>query len=253
VATSSRAAENATSAAASASSHAATAAASASSHATSAAASASSHAASNTSSFIPAPVTLTGDWVRLEPLSLERHLDPLASIALDPDLWRWTLNVVETKDDLRRYLEEALREQAEGRSVPFATMDLATGRPAGCTRFGNIEPRHRRVEIGWTWVGREFQRSRVNTEAKLLMLQHAFETWGCQRVELKTNVLNQRSRSAMLRIGAKEEGILRKHALSDRGVPRDTVYYSVIEEEWPTVKARLQTMLAERREPKEGT
>jgi RimJ/RimL family protein N-acetyltransferase len=205
------------------------------------------------SAFIPAPVTLTGDWVRLEPLSLEHHLDPLASIALDPDLWRWTLNVVETKDDLRRYLEEALREQAEGRSVPFATVHLATGRPAGCTRFGNIEPRHRRVEIGWTWVGREFQRSRVNTEAKLLMLQHAFETWGCQRVELKTNVLNQRSRSAMLRLGAKEEGILRKHALSDRGVPRDTVYYSVLDEEWPAVKSRLQAMLADRREPKEGT
>ena len=249
MATSSRAAENATSAGASASSHTT----SAENSTSPANAAASSRAASNASPFIPAPVTLTGDWVRLEPLSLERHLDLLASIALDPDLWRWTLNVVETKDDLRRYLEEALREQAEGRSVPFATMDLATGRPAGCTRFGNIEPRHRRVEIGWTWVGREFQRSRVNTEAKLLMLQHAFETWGCQRVELKTNVLNQRSRSAMLRIGAKEEGILRKHALSDRGIPRDTVYYSVIEEEWPTVKARLQEMLAEHREPKEGT
>jgi N-acetyltransferase len=242
VATSSRAAENATSAGASASSRAAANASEASN----------TSAAGNASPFIPAPVTLAGDWVRLEPLSLERHLEPLASIALDPDLWRWTLNAVETKDDLRRYLEDALREQAEGRSVPFATLDLATGRPAGCTRFGNIEPRHRRVEIGWTWVGREFQRSRVNTEAKLLMLQHAFETWGCQRVELKTNVLNQRSRSAMLRIGAKEEGILRKHALSDRGVPRDTVYYSVIEEEWAAVKARLQTMLAERREQKEG-
>ena len=197
--------------------------------------------------FTPAPVTLTGEWVRLEPLSLERHLDPLASIALDPDLWRWTLNVVQTKDDLRRYLEEALREQAEGRSLPFATIDLASGRAAGCTRFGNIETRHRRVEIGWTWVGREYQRTRVNTEAKLLMLQHAFEIWGCHRVELKTNVLNERSRNAMLRIGAKEEGILRKHALNDRGVPRDTVYYSVIDSEWPAVKARLHAMLGESR------
>ncbi len=202
--------------------------------------------------FIPAPATLTGEWVRLEPLSLERHLDPLAAIALDPDLWRWTLNVVETKEDLRRYLEEALREQAEGRSVPFATIHAASGRAAGCTRFGNIETRHRRVEIGWTWVGREFQRTRVNTEAKLLMLRHAFETWGCQRVELKTNVLNERSRNAMLRIGAKEEGVLRKHALSDRGVPRDTVYFSIIEDEWPSVKARLTAMLAEHRGQKEG-
>jgi RimJ/RimL family protein N-acetyltransferase len=200
--------------------------------------------------FTPAPVTLAGEHVRLEPLSLQHHLDPLASIALDPDLWRWTLNVVETRDDLRRYLEEALREQAEGRSVPFATIHIPTGRAAGSTRFGNIEARHRRAEIGWTWVGREFQRTRVNTEAKLLMLQHAFETWGCHRVELKTNVLNARSRNAMLRIGAKEEGILRKHALSDRGMPRDTVYYSVIDDEWPAVKARLHAMLAERREPK---
>lgn len=205
-----------------------------------------------TTPFTPAPVTLAGAYVRLEPLSLERHLDPLAAIALDPDLWRWTLNVVSTRDDLRRYLEEALREQAEKRSVPFATIHLASGRVAGCTRFGNIDPRNRRVEIGWTWVGRDFQRTRVNTEAKLLMLEHAFETWGCQRVELKTNVLNQRSRNAMLRIGAKEEGVLRKHALSDRGVPRDTVYYSIIEDEWPAAKARLQTMLAERREPSEG-
>lgn len=205
-------------------------------------------AAASTPAFTPAPVTLTGEWVRLEPLDLERHLDPLAAIALDPILWRWTLNVVETKDDLRRYLEEALREQAEGRSVPFATIDIATGRAAGCTRFGNIETRHRRVEIGWTWVGREYQRTRVNSEAKLLMLQHAFETWGCHRVELKTNVLNERSRNAMLRIGAKEEGILRKHALNDRGVPRDTVYYSVIDDEWPGVKERLRAMLAQRRE-----
>ena len=195
----------------------------------------------------PSPVTLTGDHVRLEPLSLERHLDPLTAIALDPDLWRWTLNVVQTRDDLRRYLEEALREQAEGRSVPFATIHLATGKAAGCTRFGNIETRHRRVEIGWTWVGRDYQRTRVNTEAKLLMLQHAFETWGCHRVELKTNVLNERSRNAMLRIGAKEEGVLRKHAMNDRGVPRDTVYFSVIDDEWPAVKKRLQAMLAEQR------
>ena len=198
--------------------------------------------------FDPAPVTLTGGFVRLEPLSFERHLDRLAAIALDPDLWRWTLSVVATRDDLRRYLDEALHEQSERRSVPFATIHLASGRAAGCTRFGNIDPRNRRVEIGWTWVGREFQRTRVNTEAKLLMLEHAFETWGCQRVELKTNVLNQRSRNAMLRIGAKEEGILRKHAVSDRGVTRDTVYYSIVDDEWPTVKARLQAMLAEHRE-----
>ena len=189
------------------------------------------------------PVTLQGKRVRLEPLSLERHLEGLAEIGLDPDLWRWTLNVVESKDDLRLYLETALSEQSEGRSLPFATIDLASGTIAGCTRFGNIELKHRRVEIGWTWVGRAFQRTCMNTEAKYLMLCHAFETWNCRRVELKTSATNQRSRAAILRIGATEEGILRKHAISDLGVSRDTVYHSIIEEEWPRVKARLQAMI----------
>ena len=190
------------------------------------------------------PVTLTGARVRLEPLTLERHFDPLLAIAVDPDLWRWTLNSVEKPEDLRAYLDEALRDQAEGRALPFATVDLVTGQVAGSTRFGNIDRKHRRVEIGWTWVGRAFQRSHVNTEAKYLMLRHAFEVWGCRRVELKTNVKNERSRAAMLRIGAREEGILRKHMLSDRGVSRDTIYYSVIDDEWSEVKARLEEMVA---------
>jgi len=190
-----------------------------------------------------APVTLQGRRVRLEPLSLERHFEGLVQIALDPDLWRWTLNVVESRDDLRIYLETALREQSEGRAVPLTTIDLASEKIAGCTRFGSIEPEHRRVEIGWTWVGRSFQRSYVNTEAKYLMLSHAFEVWRCARVELKTSALNARSRAAILRIGATEEGILRKHATSARGVWRDTVYYSIIDEEWPRVKTRLEAML----------
>ncbi|HMI31729.1 MAG TPA: GNAT family protein [Candidatus Limnocylindrales bacterium] len=147
---------------------------------------------------------------------------------------------------IRSYLEEALRMQAEGSALPFATVDQATGRVLGCTRFGNIEPKHRRAEIGWTWVGRASQRSHVNTEAKYLMLRHAFETWGCVRVELKTNALNRKSRDAIVRIGAKEEGILRKHATSDSGVLRDTVYYSITDDEWPTVKARLESMLTPR-------
>jgi len=190
------------------------------------------------------PVTLDGKRVRMEPLSWEAHFDGLMTIGLDPELWGWTLNVIENRADLRAYLEEALRMQAEGSALPFATIDKATGRVVGCTRFGNIEPKHRRVEIGWTWVGKEFQRSYVNTEAKYLMLRHAFETWGCRRVELKTNVLNKKSRDAMLRIGAKEEGILRKHAVSDRGVSRDTIYYSIIDDEWPGVKAKLEGMIA---------
>ncbi|HYQ95475.1 MAG TPA: GNAT family N-acetyltransferase [Candidatus Eisenbacteria bacterium] len=192
------------------------------------------------------PVTLQGFRIRLEPLALDRHFEGLAEIALEPELWRWTLNVVETRDDLLQYLHKALDTQAKGEALPFATVDRATGRALGCTRFGNIEPEHRRVEIGWTWVGRAFQRTHVNTEAKYLMLSHAFDTWHCGRVELKTNALNRRSRDAILRIGAKEEGTLRKHAISDRGVVRDTVYFSITDDEWPEVKARLESMLAAR-------
>jgi len=192
------------------------------------------------------PVTLQGFRIRLEPLALDRHFEGLAEIALEPELWRWTLNVVETRDDLLQYLHKALDAQAKGEALPFATVDRATGRALGCTRFGNIEPEHRRVEIGWTWVGRAFQRTHVNTEAKYLMLSHAFDTWHCGRVELKTNALNRRSRDAILRIGAKEEGTLRKHAISDRGVVRDTVYFSITDDEWPEVKARLESMLAAR-------
>ena len=189
------------------------------------------------------PVTLEGRRVRMEPLSLDRHFAGLLAIGLDLDLWRWTLNVVKSESDLRDYLEVALADQSQGKALPFATVDRASGTIAGCTRFGNIETRHRKVEIGWTWVGRAFQRTHVNTEAKYLMLAHAFETWGCVRVELKTNALNRRSRTAMLRIGCVEEGILRRHMINDSGSPRDTVYYSVIAEEWPAVKRRLERMM----------
>ena len=123
-------------------------------------------------------------------------------------------------------------------------MDKPSGRIAGCTRFGNIDRYNRRMEIGWTWVGRPFQRSYVNTEAKYLMLRHAFETLGCVRVELKTNALNRRSRDAMLRIGCVEEGVFRKHLLNENGTWRDSAYYSVLDDEWPAVKQRLEGMLA---------
>ena len=151
------------------------------------------------------PVTLQGIRIRLEPLALDRHFEGLAEIGLDPELWRWTLSVVETREDLLRYLEEALRAQAERKALPFATVDRATGRVLGCTRFGNIEPEHRRVEIGWTWVGRTFQRTHVNSEAKYLMLSHAFDTWRCARVELKTNALNRRSRERFAELGRRRK------------------------------------------------
>jgi RimJ/RimL family protein N-acetyltransferase len=188
------------------------------------------------------PVTLEGQRVRLEPLSIGLHRAGLMQVMLAPELWKWTLANVRTGADLDRYLETALKEQVEERSLPFVTFDKVSGRVAGSTRFGNIERTHRRVEIGWTTVGLEFQRSYVNTEAKYLMLRHAFETWGCIRVELKTNALNTKSRNAMLRIGCREEGTLRRHAISELGVPRDTVYFSILDSEWPDVKARLERM-----------
>jgi len=190
----------------------------------------------------PTVVTLEGRHVRLEPLTLAHHVS-LCEVALDPELWRWTIAKVEKPEDLRRYIEAALREQALGSALPFATIERSSGRPVGSTRFGSIEPAHRRVEIGWTWIGCAWQRSAINTEAKYLMLTHAFETWRCHRVELKTNALNQRSRQAILRIGAREEGTLRKHMTDVHGKVRDTVYFSILDDDWPAIKARLEQML----------
>ena len=190
------------------------------------------------------PVTLDGRRVRMEPLDLARHWDGLLAIGMEPELWRWTQAIIRRPEDLRAYLDTALQEQAEGRSVPFATIDKSSGRVAGCTRFSSVDHRNRRVEIGWTWVGKPWQRSHINTEAKHLMMSHAFETWGCVRVELKTNVRNDKSRNAMKRIGCVEEGVLRKHAVNDDGVWRDTIFYSVLDTEWPAVKARLEAMMA---------
>ena len=194
------------------------------------------------------PVTLEGEHVRLESLDLERHFAGLCEVGLDPELWRWTIAAMRTPEDLRGYLETAVRERTEGRSLPFATIDRATGKPIGSTRFGNIDRENRRAEIGWTWLGRSFWRTAANTEAKLLMLTHAFETWHTMRVELKTNALNERSRAAILRIGAKEEGIFRKHMVTESGARRDSAYYSIIDDEWPVVKIGLQQKLASHRE-----
>ena len=188
------------------------------------------------------PVTLEGQHVRLEPLTMAHHA-ALWQIAREPELWRWSASVMRTPDDLKRYLETALREQAEGRALPFATIALAAGVPVGSTRFASIDPPHRRAEIGWTWLGSEWQRTAVNTEAKRLMLGHAFDTWGCMRVELKTDVLNQASRAAIARLGAKEEGVFRKHMLTEAGRVRDSVYYSILDDEWPALKARLDARL----------
>ena len=175
-------------------------------------------------------------------MTMEHHAG-LTAIGLDPEIWRLTVAVVRTPEEMQSYMESALRLQAERTSVPFVTIERSSSRIVGSTRFGNYDPLNRRIEIGWTWLAQAWQRTGTNTEAKYLMLTHAFERLGCVRVELKTDVLNLPSRKAMTRIGAKEEGILRKHTLMWTGRYRDTVFYSILDEEWPQVKARLETLL----------
>ena len=165
-------------------------------------------------------------------------------MGLDEELWRWIPQPVRTPEEMRAYIETALRWQAEGTALPFATIGKAAGLAIGSTRFGNIDRANRRAEIGWTWLGLKWQRTAANSEAKYLMLRHAFETLGCVRVEFKTDSLNERSRAALLRIGAKEEGILRNHMITSSGRLRHSVYYSIIGSEWPAVKAHLEHILA---------
>jgi RimJ/RimL family protein N-acetyltransferase len=164
-------------------------------------------------------------------------------VGLEEQLWRWIPTPVRTPEDVAAYVELALREQANCVSLPFAQIEKATGRVIGSTRYMNIDRVHHRVEIGCTWIGREWQRTAANTEAKYLLLRHAFETLGCMRVELKTDSLNDKSRAAILRIGAKEEGIFRNHMMTSTGRIRHTVYFSVIDSEWPEVKSRLERKL----------
>jgi RimJ/RimL family protein N-acetyltransferase len=190
-----------------------------------------------------APVTLEGSRVRLEPLAGSHHA-ALVAVGLDPELWRWTTTLVRTPADMGAYIALALAERDAGRALPFAIVERASGQAVGSTRFAAIERQHRRVEIGWSWLGSPWQRTGINTETKYLLLRHAFETLGCVRVELKTDALNERSRAAIVRIGAREEGTLRRHMITSSGRVRDTVYYSIIGEEWPELKRSLEHRLA---------
>lgn len=188
------------------------------------------------------PVTLAGEHVQLEPM-LEAHHAALAEVGLDEDLWKWIPVPVRTAEEMKAYVDAALAEQARGTSLPFTIVERATGNVIGSTRYANIERTHRRVEIGWTWVARQWQRTAVNTECKYMLLKHAFETLGCIRVELKTDSLNERSRAAILRIGAKEEGVFRNHMITASGRIRHSVYFSITDSEWPVVKRRLEEKL----------
>jgi len=183
-------------------------------------------------------IILEGNYVRLEPLRIE-HLEKLCEVCFEESIWRWTTVQVKTKSDMQRCLETALDEQRRGVSLPFVTIEKSSDKIVGSTRFGNIDRQNRRVEIGWTWINPNWQRTVINTEAKFLMLRHAFESWKCIRVELKTDALNEKSRNAILRLGAKEEGILRQHLITDSGRFRDSVYFSIIDTEWEKVKENL--------------
>ena len=193
---------------------------------------------------IVTPLTLEGSVVRLEPIRRDHAGDffEIAKNALD-DIFEWIPYRVKTREDFQRLVEKAFDEQKRGESIVFATVERGSGRVIGSTRYMNIDRVNRRVEIGSTWIAPPWQRTAVNTEAKYLMLRHAFEVWKCFRVELKTDALNQKSRNAILRIGAKEEGTLRRHVITWTGRVRDSVYYSILDSEWPEAKAKLEAML----------
>jgi RimJ/RimL family protein N-acetyltransferase len=186
----------------------------------------------------PERVTLEGRVVRLEPLE-ERHCDDLLEAGSDPAIWRFMSSDLSVPEAWPAYLAHALGPEF----MAWATVDRASGRAIGSTRFGDIEPEHSRVEIGWTWIAPAFQRTAINTEAKLLQLTYAFETLGAGRVALKTDGRNERSQAAIARLGAVREGVLRRHTRLPDGYVRDTVYYSILADEWPAVKARLTERL----------
>lgn len=192
------------------------------------------------------PVILTGRNVRLEPLSID-HVAALAEIGTDESIWRWNpAPPVSNAAGMQRYVEHALQQHAGGLALPFVTIHLGDRRPVGSTRFAAFDHENRRVEIGYTWIAPPWQRSVVNTEAKYLMLQYAFETWGCIRVEFKTDSLNEKSRTALARIGAIEEGTFRNHMLTHSGRIRHSVYFSITDDDWPKVKDALEARLGQR-------
>src|SRR5579859_3024222 len=201
---------------------------------------------------ITTPIALEGEHVRLEPLRRE-HAQQFWDVAKDSldDIFRWIPYRVAARGDFDWMVDRAFAEQGRGESVVLATLARKAGaggedKVIGSTRYMNIDRANRRVEIGSTWIAPAWQRTAINTEAKYLMLRHAFEVWGCMRVELRTDALNTKSRNAILRIGAKEEGLFRKHLVTWTGRVRDTVYFSILDTEWQEVKARLEQKLEAR-------
>ena len=185
------------------------------------------------------PVTLTGERVTIEPLQRE-HESALREAARDGELWRLWFTSVPRPDDVASYIDTALRWREERDAMPFVVRLRADGSVVGCTRYFNVEPEHRRLEIGYTWYARRVQRTAINTECKLLLLTHAFEALKCIAVEFRTSWFNHASRSAIARLGAKQDGVLRNHQISPDGSYRDTVVFSILESEWPAVRQHLR-------------
>ncbi len=191
------------------------------------------------------PVTLEGRHARLEPLATE-HAEGLYLIGQEPSIWTWMpRGPLTSLMDAEKFIAQSRNMAETGPQVAFAIIDCASNRIAGSTRFMTIVPSHRRLEIGWTWLGVEFQRTAINTECKYLLLRHAFEHCNAARVELKTDAMNERSQRAIERIGAQREGVLRSHMTRPDSSRRDTVYYGIIAEDWPGVKAGLEGMMAD--------
>jgi RimJ/RimL family protein N-acetyltransferase len=189
------------------------------------------------------PVVLQGRWVRLEPLA-EVHIPELAVAGRDDEIWEFMrYGSITTEAGMRAWVMELLDAQAQGTDLPFAVIHLASGRPIGSTRYLEIRRPHRALEIGGTWYALDYQRTAVNTECKYLLLRHAFEDLGCLRVQFKTDLRNERSQRAIERIGAIKEGVLRNHMVLLDETIRHSVYYSIIDSEWPAVKASLEKKL----------
>jgi len=189
------------------------------------------------------PVELTGKHVRLEPMT-EEHTAALAEIGIGQPFWGFMLyGNINTVDEMHNWVRDILSRAEKGTDLPFVAIHLDSGRVAGATRYLNIMPKDRGLEIGGTWYGPEFQRTVVNTECKYLLLRHAFETLGCIRVQLKTDLRNERSQKAIERIGAVKEGVLRNHMILPDGRYRHSVFYSILDVEWSEVKRRLEDML----------
>lgn len=189
------------------------------------------------------PITLTGRHVRLEPMS-ESHVKGLAKIGVGQNFWDFMLyGRMDSEQDMRGWVIDILSRAQKGTDLPFVVIHLASGKVAGATRYLNIMPKDRGLEIGGTFYGTEYQRTPVNTECKYLLLAHAFEKLGCIRVQLKTDLRNLRSQNAIERIGAKREGILRNHMILPDGRFRDSVFFSILDSEWPDVRKRLEEMM----------